>query len=398
MLGAGIILFFIAIFAASELVIVSTNRVNLIGNKNKLVQDFLNNPEVFISTILVGTNISIVAFTLIASEIHWANDIGKIGETIIISFFILLFGETLPKIVGMDLADRIILYVLYFLKVTYYALYPLIKLSLFLSRYILHLLGVNMEEKEYIHVGRTEISVAIKSLLEYRKKDNISSNDEEIMLSNLLNLSSKKVKEIMIPMDSIIAIPFNASKEDALNVIEEYGYSRVLLYKDKKENIFAYFHIVDMLKENKKPAKIARQIKWIYEDMPCGILLDKFKKEGEPLFIVKNRSGNIIGMVTTEDIVEELVGEIEDEYDMEEEWIEELEQNKWKVKLDAPLWIVSRKTGLPFNRDAYEGATMEEFIEEYEDDIDPSGILYIKDFKIVISNTSEKEVLIETED
>ncbi len=393
-----VLLLFVGIFAFSELILVSANRMRLIGVQDSIVKEFLDNPEIYISTILVGTNISIVSFTLVSSVFWEKFNINGVYETIFISFFILIFGETLPKIMGMQLADMLVIPTIYFLKFTYYMLYPFIKITLNISSFILKCVGVDMESKEYIHVGRIEVSLAIKSFIHSKNKNkhSLSSVGEEEMLSNLLSLSSKRVKDIMISIDNVTSLDMNCKREEALEIIEDTGYSRILLYREEKNNIIGYFHIVDLLRTTKNPKNIMITLKWVNGEMPCGLLLERFQRTGEHILGVKDDKNNVIGIVTAEDIVEELVGEIEDEYDVEEEWIEELEDNKWKVRLDAPLWIVNMRTGLPFNRDAYEGSTLEELLEELDDE---DGVYFIEGYKIYYDENTPKtkEVIIEVE-
>lgn len=327
-----ITLLFSAFFSGSEIAFVSANKlgIEVIRNKGnrrgKILSNFYEKPKGFLSTMLVGNNIALVTFTIFMTKLiePWLSqylghnsNLLLIVVTLIITIVILIFGEFLPKTLFRLFANEILYKFSYFLSFLKWILIFPASIMTGLSNFLLKsILKIPIDEVE---------NVLTKIDLEHFIHDSISEEetiDKEI-LTNALNLKQVKVRDCMIPRNEIINIDKKDSIKDLLETFIEARLSRIIVKDGDIENVIGYIHHQQLIDNPKVLKKLIMPISYVPEAMNVQDLMLKFIKEGTSIACVVDEFGGTAGLITLEDILEEIFGEIEDEHD-EEDYIEEV--------------------------------------------------------------------------
>lgn len=316
-----------AFFSGSEIAFISANKLGIEVMRNKgdkrgrILANFYEKPKAFLSTMLVGNNISLVIFTIFMTKLIEPLLIDTFEEgsiflliivTLIITLVVLIFGEFLPKT----------LFRLYANEILYRFSYPLsfLKWILLIPATIMTGLS-NFLLKSIFRISTDEVeNVLTKVDLEHYINDSISEEetiDKEI-LTNALNLKLVKVRDCMIPRNEIIHIDVKDSLDDLLEAFKEARLSRIIVKDGDIENVTGYIHHQQLLKNPKNLKKIIMPITYIPEAMNVQDLMMKFIKAGTSIACVVDEFGGTAGLITLEDILEEIFGEIEDEHDEED--------------------------------------------------------------------------------
>ncbi|MBK7096438.1 MAG: HlyC/CorC family transporter [Saprospiraceae bacterium] len=329
MIIIGIIIFTLlsAVFSGMEIAFVTANRVSVEIERNKrslkgrILNSFYNNPKEFIGVLLVGNNITIIVLTYLGSQLLdpflkqfiVGYYLILLVKTLIIAVFALIFAEFIPKAIFKAYANEAIMR----LSVPVYLLRIILKaptlLFTSLSSFILK------------YIFRTRIidaNVPLSRLdLEHFIEDNITEEHdiEKDMFQKALNLDQVKARDVMVPRTEIIAIDKSATKNDLIDLIETTKHSRIILIDDDIENVVGYIHHQQLINEKFTLAgDNFMPVSFVPETMNAKELLLKFIREKQNIAIVVDEYGGIAGMITLEDLTEEIFGEIEDEYDIED--------------------------------------------------------------------------------
>lgn len=326
-----ITLLFSAFFSGMEIAFVSSNKLYIELEKSKgnfqakIISKFLEKPSEFISTMLVGNNISLVIYGLLMAKIlnetllqniHESSPVfALILNTILSTGIVLLTAEFLPKVAFNKNANFLLKFFSVPAMIIYYVLRPLVLVFSLLSRLILMILGQKIETEE--------INFSRKDLESYLQEHTSNiSEDEEVdseiqILQNALEFNTVKARECMTPRTDIIAVSEEEPIETLTALFLENGFSKVLVYKDNVDHIRGYAHIYDLFKKPSSIKEITNDIALIPESMPANDILNLFTKERKSIALVIDEFGGTAGLITLEDVVEELIGEIEDEHDQE---------------------------------------------------------------------------------
>lgn len=333
MLISAIIIFIIlsGFFSASEIAFISANKLSIEiqkkreSRKSKILAGFYDNHRNFLGTMLVGNNISLVIVTSLFTallEPLLSPFLGQgawflLTSTLIITIVVLIFGEFLPKTVARIYANsfiNIMTYPLAFLKfILAIPTWFMTIMSTFVLKYILR------APIEQVNNPITRLD------LENFIDNSMKSADEAIeteLFKNALNLKEIKVRECMIPRNEIIFIEKTDSIQELTDKFIEAEHSRLLVVSNGIENVEGYVHHLQLMKNPKSIASIMMDIAYVPEAMNVQDLLSKFVKGNINLACVVNEFGGTAGIITLEDILEEIFGDIEDEHDSEE-YIEE---------------------------------------------------------------------------
>ena len=340
MLILGIIVFTVlsAVFSGTEIAFVSANRVGIEIEKNKnslkarILASFYNKPKEFIGVMLIGNNISIVILTFLFSEIldpfvlkltH--NDIGILFiETMIITVFILIFAEFLPKSIFRAYSNEMmssLAYPIYLFKIIL-RIPTLVFTSL--STVILKYIFKTKVIEDDIQLTRVD--------LEHFIDENITEEDdiEKEMFQKALKLDQLKARDIMIPRTEIIAIDKSATKEELIRLFTESKHSRIIIFDGDIENVLGYIHHQQLIREDfKKIENHIIPVPFTPETMNARNLLLTFIKDAQNISIIVDEYGSIAGLITLEDLIEEIFGEIEDEYDKEDTIEKKINDNEF---------------------------------------------------------------------
>ena len=316
-----------AFFSGSETSLTSASKPRMhnlakTGKKNAKIFEYLfKNKELLICTILFANNLVNVLASALATKIliELTNTDGILYATIIMTLMILVFGELIPKTLALSKADNYALKIAPFMKFLVILLYPLtITLNFFVS-ILLKLVGVNYSsfKKEEISEKREE---ELRGAIDLHGQD--SSGDEKNMLKSILDLDEITVGSIMIPRKDIFSLSAKINYNDLIEKLDESPHSRIPVWEKNPENIIGVFHVRRLLSLKKTDPKnfdiksFCQKPWFIPESTKLDNQLMEFKKKKEHFSIVVDEYGEFLGIVTLEDIIEEIVGDIDDEQDV----------------------------------------------------------------------------------
>lgn len=330
-------------FSGSEMAFVTANKLKLEiesrknSFKGRTLAFFSENPERFLTTTLVGNNIVNVLYaTLMAIylaepiQVIYFNIFGVYPseavilmiQTIVASVLILLIGEILAKAIFRVLADYMVSIVAIPLKVINILLRPLIFLSNKASNILVKAFNVGQERSEKIF-RRQDVEMIFRELMESGGSQEIDHDDSEI-LHNVLELSNKRVRETMVPRTEIVAVERNSSLDELKKAFIESGYSKIPVFQDTIDDIIGVVFAYDLFSNPQKIGDIIRPVKLIPSSKKSKDLLTEFRQSNISVAVVIDEYGGTAGMVTIEDLIEEVVGDIQDEYDKEDDDIKKL--------------------------------------------------------------------------
>lgn len=319
-----------AFFSGMEIAFVSSNRLRIeIDRKQKrfasgIIKRFTDKPGHFIVTMLIGNNIALVVYGLfiaILLEPFFSSFINSdllilLSQTIVSTLIILIVAEFLPKAVFRlapnSFLNNLSLPTLFF----YIIFYPVTFLVIRLSNVLLKILfGVKAKEKAEEKVfSMVDLDNLVHEASDEENESDLEQQDIKIF-QNALDLSNIKLRACMVPRTEIEALSINSSLEDLKQAFIDTGHSNILIYEDSIDNITGYFRLRDLFNKPKNIRTAIRKLPIVPETMAANKLLKVFVEENKKLALVVDEFGGTSGMVTLEDILEEIVGEIEDEHD-----------------------------------------------------------------------------------
>ena len=321
---------FSAFFSGMEIAFVSSNKLRFEMDRNdqsltsRILSIFFNNLNNFISTMLVGNNIALVIYGILMAEVIeqrlLVNFISNefllvLIQTIISTLIILVTGEFMPKTLFKINPNFTMNLFAIPAFICYVVLYPISKFASGLSNILLRLTGtkINKEDRDKAFT-KIDLDHFIQSSIQ-DAEDEEEINTEVKLFQNVLDFSSIKVRDCMIPRTEIIATEDDATIEELKELFIEKGISKILVYKDNIDNIVGYIHSSEMFREPKDWHDSIRQLPIVPETMNANKLMKLFMQQKRSLAVVVDEFGGTSGIVALEDLVEEIFGEIEDEHD-----------------------------------------------------------------------------------
>ncbi|MDD3405276.1 MAG: hemolysin family protein [Paludibacteraceae bacterium] len=322
-----------AFFSGMEIAFVSSNKLRFeLDKKNKtltapILNVFYQHPQQYISTMLVGNNIALVIYGIKMAAILnpviclvTSNEILiTLTQTIIATIIVLFTGEFIPKTVfrfNPNLWLRIFSPVLI---VCYGALYPIARIATILSVWILRLFKVNIgNSSENVSISKVDLDYLVNETVENADKSEDIDNEVKIF-QNALDFSSVKLRDCIVPRTEIIALnAATTTMEEITNTFVETGLSKILIYKESIDDIIGYVHSSDLFKNPTSWKEYLRTMPIVPETMAANKLMDIFMRNKKSIAVVVDEFGGTAGIVTLEDIMEEIFGEIKDEHDTKE--------------------------------------------------------------------------------
>lgn len=334
---------FSAFFSGMEIAFVSSNKLRFEMEKSnnfstKILTVFYQNPNNFISTMLVGNNIALVIYGILMAEIiekHLLYGIIKsealmvVVQTIISTLIILITGEFMPKTlfkINPNFTLKILCVPTY---ICYLVLYPISRFSSFLSTSILRLAGKKIKKEDSEKAfSKVDLDYLIESSIDESQKENEIEPEIQIF-RNALDFSSIKVKDCMIPRTEIIAVETGTPKKEIMSVFIESGLSKIIVYRDNIDNIIGYIHSSEMFGATEEWEKNITSIPVVPESMGANKVMQLLMQQKKSLAVVVDEFGGTSGIISLEDIVEELLGDIEDEHDNKNIVAKELNENEY---------------------------------------------------------------------
>ena len=348
------------LFSASETALTAFKSTDLekIENTNprtaKLLKKWLIKPNEILTAILLGNNIvNILASsiaTIVTLEIMGSKSGNAIAvATISMTVVVLIFGEITPKIVAKTYSkkiSRIVIGPIYFLSIV---TLPVIKLLMFITKIISKMMGVNIKD-ENLMITEEEI----KSYINVGKAEGVIEEEEREMIHSIIEFGDTTAKEVMTPRTSIFMLDAESTIDEVWDEIIDSGYSRIPVYGEDLDEILGILYVKDLMTFAKEgttniPLKnILREAYFVPDTKSIVEILDEFRNKQVHMAIVLDEYGGTVGLTTIEDLIEEIIGEIKDEYDLhEEDEIEQISESKYRV--DARINIEDLNKELELN-------------------------------------------------
>ena len=334
-------------FSGSEIAFVVSNKIKLEikARKNKLAAKealyFASNPQIFFSTILIANNIINIAFASIFTvTVGQAFQLSELSILIVSSILILMIGELLPKYFARETADSVVLVSSIPIKLITLLIFPVVKFTASLSSFLTK--STNVKEEKISHLFERE---DMQVLIDESSLASGSPDDTYDIANKIIDLGEQKIYEIITPRTEIVAIDIESSMEEVLHLFIESGYSKIPVYEENIDNIKGVIYAYDMFKNPKDLKSIIRKVLYVPDTKKSLEMLNELLAKRVSIAVVIDEFGGTAGIVTTEDIIEEMLGEIMDEHDIEEDTLR---------KIDPNTYIVSGKVEVDFINEEHE--------------------------------------------
>ncbi len=326
-----VILVMSAFFSGMEIAFVSSSKLRVEMDKQehdltgRLLSTFYAHPNDFISTLLIGNNIALVIYGMLMARlidtyiIHdWVQNEAAVlaVETLISTLVVLVFGEFLPKTLFRINPNGMIRAFALPAMLMYVVLWPISKFTSSLSKMLLRMVGVKLKRNDAHSFKKADLDYLIQTNLD-DVKDDSEVNEEVKMFQNALDFSSVKVRDCIVPRTEVDAVPTSAPLEELLQRFIESGHSKILVYDGDIDNVVGYVHSIEMfhMRPTDHWTERLREVNIVPETMAAQKLMHEFMQEKRTIAVVVDEFGGTSGIVTLEDLVEEIFGEIQDEHD-----------------------------------------------------------------------------------
>ena len=334
-----VMLLFSGLFSSSEMVFIVANKTKLqVRARGKkfgavLALAFANSPEKYLTTVLVGNNIANITFSSVAAiflqkQFHWQDTL----ITVVVAFVILIFGELIPKSLFRIVADAFVSYAAIFLSSIRVLLWPLIWITHQSSRIIVSSLGYGNS-----NVGRFLHKKDLEVLLKESEDVGAVGREERTKLVKIITLSDVLAKDIMKARTDVVAVDIKTPVRQAWQVLAERGYSRLLVFDQTIDNIIGVVFARDFFTHPRTLSQILQETVFVPETKNCSDLLRDFRVKKISLAVVVDEFGGTAGVVTTEDILEEFLGEIFDEQREADEPLKRLPDGSYIISGKADI-------------------------------------------------------------
>jgi CBS domain containing-hemolysin-like protein len=409
---------FSAFFSGMEIAFVSSNRLlaEMDREKNGLAQKaialFYQHPNNFVSTMLVGNNIALVIYGILFAKIFDAtlfyplsDGLRVTADTLLSTLVVLFTGEFIPKTIFKNNPNTMLTFFAVPAYVCYVVLYPIARFATLLSKGLLRIIGVkmdkNVEEREFTKV---DLDYLVQTSID--NADNQDDIGEEVKIfQNALDFSETKVRDCMVPRTEIDAVEDTATLETLKQVLIESGHSKIIVYHEDIDHVVGYIHSSDMFRipadaspdallSALKP-DLVRSISFVPETMLASKLMKMLMQQKRSLAVVVDEFGGTSGLVSLEDVMEEITGEIEDEHDNHKYVAKQIGDREYIISARLEIEKVNELFGLSLP-ESDEYMTLGGLIlHEYQSFPKLNEIIQIGNFEFkIIKNTATKIELV----
>lgn len=352
---------FSGLFSGMEIAFVQSSKVRVAidatrgGVIDRIIKRFSRNEDMFISSLLVGNNIVLVIYGIALSAVinpilnEWFGDneaLVLIVNTLFSTGVILLLGEFLPKSsfrVNPNLMMRIFAVPLYFI---YYILYPVSWLVSCISRGLMHVFGIKVEEEDRSRLTIDELDDYIQETIESSRENAVVENEVKIF-RNAIDFKDTVLSECMIPRNEIVAVPLEGTtREELIGVFSATGLSKVVVYREDIDDVAGYIHISELFNPEVDWRRKLKPVIFTPETMLANKMMRRMMTEKRTLAMVVDEFGGTAGLVTLEDIVEEIFGEIEDEHDVSKVVMKRISDGVYECSGRAEISSINEEFGL----------------------------------------------------
>ncbi len=406
-------LFFSAFFSGIEIAFISSNKLQLeVQAKNgswadKVLVKFLKNQAGFLGTTLIGNNIALVVYGIFMAKAidPWLNELlpvilnepisHLVLQTLISTLLVLFTAEFLPKSLFLLEPNRVLKWLALPMLLIYYALWPLTKVVTWVSKLlIVRVFRLSYNETKPVY-GLADLNTYIKNLVSPEEStegmEDAPDVDEEIF-TNALEFKNLQIRDCMIPRTEIVAIDIADKMEELTDALIKSGHSKVLVYENNIDNILGYCHAHELFKKPDSIKQIMTPITIVPETMRAQELMVKFITDKRGIAVVVDEYGGTSGLVCLEDLIEEIVGEIHDEHDVEDLIEEKIDDNTYKLSARHEIEYLKDKYGWNLPEGEYE--TLGGLLLAIIGDIPKAGqVIEFEPFSAQIIEMEEKRIL-----
>jgi putative hemolysin len=305
-------------FSGSETGLVAVNRIKAMvleekgGKSAKILSKILKNPNDFLATTLIGTNICVVSATIILTSVlkrYYDNAAAVLISTAVLTPVILIFSEVVPKSVFLANATNLSLKTAYPIKFFMMLFRPVIWLISIFSRFIMYIFRIGHSDKIF-NVNKD----VIQQVFKWSAKEGVLKEEELEFVESILSIHKVTAREIMVPLIDVVSIEISKSLSDLVELMDKSKISRIAVYEERVDNITGYVSCKDLIYSNKGHTikELMRECVYIPETKPVDLLLVDIQKQKVPIVFVVDEYGGCSGIITNEDIAEVIVGEILD--------------------------------------------------------------------------------------
>ena len=370
-------------FSGLEIAFVSSSRLKQeldIKNNNssaRILSQFYKNPSRFIGALLLGNNIALVGYGIVMAKILEepitallpaainTEFFVLITQTILSTLLILIVAEFIPKILFRIRPNAILKFLAIPVWLFYMLFYPLIILYIGFSEFLLkRVFRIKLKDEIY-----TFSAVDLDEYIKDFQPEQVEENTQEIqMIQNAMDFKNVKLRDCMVPRTEIVAVDINANLNDLIKLFTTSGHSKIMVYEGDIDTLIGYLHAYDVFSHPDDLKNIIRKVDIFPETMAAKDLLNEFIKNHKSIAIVVDEFGGTSGIVTMEDIIEEIFGEIEDEYDPDPDREEQLSDNEFIFSSRLEIDYLNEKYNLNIP-ESEEYETLAGFILHYHESI-----------------------------
>lgn len=349
-LSLGAVLVLAALFSIAEALLSKITKgevkdtVEEGGASAEAITDLLQRPQNFLYTIMVargGLSVGVVILTVMMVNLLRDGDLTvNLGIAAAISAALLIvFTEMVPTSYVKGKTEKSFIKAIFFLRIFYVLLYPIIKLLAFISYLSVRLIGGKVNIDEGVLTSQADLD----ALAAVGESEDILEEEEREMIHGIFDLESTVAREIMTPRTDMVYLNVSTELNDVLATVVDKGHSRIPVYEDSIDNVIGILHVKDLLrcwyeyKQDVRLKDVLRPPLLVPETKRIDDLLQEFRAEKTHMAIVLDEYGGTAGLVTIEDIIEEIVGEIQDEYDQEDLLIEKIEEGIYQLDARTPI-------------------------------------------------------------
>ncbi len=394
-------------FSGLEIAFVSSNRLKQeldIKNNNssaRILAQFYKNPSRFIGALLLGNNIALVGYGIVMAKILEepitlllpaainTEFFILITQTVLSTLLILIVAEFIPKILFRISPNAILKFLALPVWLFYVLFYPLIILYIGFSEFLLkRIFRIKLKDEVY-----TFSAVDLDEYIKDFQPEQVDENNQEIqMIQNAMEFKNVKLRDCMIPRTEIVAVDIDTPIDELINLFITSGHSKIMVYEGDIDNLIGYLHAYDIFSHPSNLKKIIRKVDIFPETMTAKDLLNVFIKNHKSIAIVVDEFGGTSGIVTMEDIIEEIFGEIEDEYDTDTDKEEQLAEDQFQFSTRLEIDYLNEKYNLNIP-ESEEYETLAGFILHYHESIPQKGeIIEITPYIFEVTAASENRL------
>ncbi|RMG83428.1 MAG: HlyC/CorC family transporter [Bacteroidetes bacterium] len=397
-------LLFSAFFSGTEIAFISANKLKIELDKQhnrfyaKLFSPLVKRSSDFIAAMLIGNNAALVVYGIYMAKIlepvlmqyTSSSFLILLLQTIISTLLVLFTAEFLPKVLFSVNPNKVLQMLSIPIIIIYYILSPVVRIIVFISNLVLKMLFNTEIKPENPVFGRTDLNNYLRQIADNNSHETLEN--EVQILQNALEFSQRKVRDCMVPRNEIVAVEVEENIEELRKKFIETGLSKILIYRENIDNIIGFTHSFELFKKPDSIKSILLPVEIFPESMPVKRALELLTKKRKSVAVIVDEYGGTAGMITIEDLIEEIIGEIEDEHDKEQFIEEQIDDDSFRLSARLEIDYVNEKFNLNIP-ESQDYQTIAGFILNYTEDIpDENEEIEIGDFLIKILKVQENKI------